>query len=105
VADALLEVHEAVDVDEEDGGLLTVGLAGADEGALETIEEELLVGETGEAVVHGVVQQAIAARAILIDVLQGADDAVDLAVAAEDGFHPHAEGTVAAVVGLKPYVG
>ena len=54
---------------------------------------------------HGVVQQAVAAGAILVDVLQGADDAVDLAVAAEHGLYPHAEGAEAAVMRDEPHVG
>eukprot|EP01036_Dinobryon_divergens_P055118 gene55117-73637_t len=36
-------------------------------------------------------QQPVAGGAVLVDVLQRADNAVDLAVAAEHGFHPHAE--------------
>ena len=105
MADALLELHEAVDVDEEDRRLDAAGHAGADQGALEPVEEELLVGQAGQAVVHGVVQQAVAAGAVLVDVLQGADDAVDLAVAAQHRLHPHAEGAVVAVVGGEPHVG
>ena len=99
MADAFLELHEAVDIDEEHRRLDAVGQLGAGQRALEPIEEELLVGEAREAVVHGIVQQAVAAGAILVDVLQGADDAGHLTVAAEHGLHAHAEGAVAAVVG------
>ena len=54
---------------------------------------------------HGVVQQAVAAGTILVDVLQGADDAVDLAVTAEHRLYPHAEGAEAAVVSDEAHVG
>ena len=54
---------------------------------------------------HGVVQQALATGAILVDVLQGADDAVDLAVAAEHRLNSHAEGAEAAIVSGKADIG
>jgi len=51
--------------------------------------------------VHRIVQQAVAAGAVFVDVLQRADDAGDLAVAAEHRLHAHAEGAVVAVVGAE----
>src|SRR5690606_160994 len=105
LAHALLEFHETVDVDEEDGRLDAVGKPGPHQGALQAVEEELPVGQAGQAVVHGVVQQPFARGAILVDVLQRADDAVDLPIAAEHRFHPHAEGAEAAVVGGEANIG
>ena len=92
MSDALLEIHEPVDVDKEYRGLDAVGHAGAHQRPFESVEEELLVGESGEAVVHGIVQQPVAAGAILVVVLHGAYDAGHLAVATQHRFHPHAEG-------------
>jgi len=92
---------ETVDVDEKDGRLDAVGELGTRQGPLEPVEEELFVGKPGEAVVHRIVQQAVAAGAVFVDVLQRADDAGDLAVAAEHRLHAHAEGAVVAVGGCR----
>ena len=101
----LLEFGEAIDVDEEDRRLGAIGQAGANQSALQPVKEQLLVGEASKTVMHGVVQQALATGAILVDVLQGADDAVDLAVAAQHRLHAHAEGAVAAVMSGEADVG
>ncbi len=86
-------------------GLMPLGSLARVSAALEPIEEELLVGQAREAVVHGIVQQAVAAGAVFVDVLQGADDAGDLAVAAQHRLYAHAEGAVVAVVGGEADVG
>jgi hypothetical protein len=105
VADALLELHETIDIDEEHGRLDAVWHAGAHQRALEAVEEQLLVGQTGETVMHGVVQQAVAAGALFVNVLQRADNAVDLSVAAQHGFDAHAECAEAAIMGDQANVG
>ena len=58
-AEALVHVLEAVDVDEEHGGTVGLALAGAGDGALQAIHEQLAVGKAGQAVMHRVVDQPL----------------------------------------------
>ena len=57
--EALVHVLEAVDVDEQHGGAVGLAFAGAGDGALQAIHEQLAVGKPGQAVVHGVVDQPL----------------------------------------------
>ena len=68
---------------------MTVGLhrsSGAAEvsAALEPVEEQLAVGQAGEVVMHGVVQQPLLGSLLLGDVGERADAAHHLAVGADD---------------------
>ena len=54
---------------------------------------------------HRIMQQAFAGRPVLGDVLQGADDAVDLAVATQHRLYPHAEAAIAAIVACDAHIG
>ncbi len=58
-AEALIDVLEAVDVDEHHGRAIGLALAGAGDGAGHAVHEQLAVGEPGQAVMHGVVHQPL----------------------------------------------
>ena len=62
-AEALVHVLEAVDVDEQHGGPVGLAFAGAGDGALEAIHEQLAVGQARQAVMHRIVDQPFIASA------------------------------------------
>ncbi len=97
MANALVDIGEFVEIDEEDGGLDLVELPRPHERPFETVEKELAVRQPGKAVVNRVMQQPVAGGAFVGHVLQGAHDAVDLIVTAQHWFDAHAEGTIAAI--------
>jgi hypothetical protein len=75
------------------------------QGALQPIEKKLPVGQAGQAVMHRIMQQPLARGAILGHVLQGADDAIDLAIATKHRFDAHAESAEIAVVAGDAHIG
>ena len=58
-AEALIDVLEAVDVDEHDRRTIGLAFAGAGDGALQPVHEQLAVGEAGQAVMHRVMHQPL----------------------------------------------
>jgi hypothetical protein len=58
-AKALVDVLKPIDVDEHHRGTVRLPLAGAGDGALQTIHEQLAVRQTGQIVMHGVVHQPL----------------------------------------------
>ncbi len=93
----LIDLLEAVDVDADDGRLQPGVALGEGEGRFEPVEEQLLVRQAGQIVVHGIVQQALLGNLALGDVAERADDADDLAVGADDRTGLHREPEVMAV--------
>ena len=57
--EALVDVLEAVDVDEHHGRAVGLPLARAGDGACHAIHEQLAVGKPGQAVMHGVMHQPL----------------------------------------------
>ena len=104
MANALLELHEAVYIDQEHRRLDATGGLGTHQSALQPIEKQLPIGQTGKAIVHRVMQQAFARGAVFGDILQGADDTIDLAIAAQHRLHAHAEAAIGAVVAGDPHI-
>ena len=58
-AEALIDVLEAVDVDEHHRRAIGLAFASAGYGPLQAVEEQLAIGQAGQAVMHGVVHQAL----------------------------------------------
>ena len=82
-AEPVIDLLEAVDVDDEDGRLdLLLGLGERDD-RLQPVHEQFAVGQAGQIVVHGVVQQPLLGLLLLGHVDQRADAADDLAVRAD----------------------
>ena len=93
----VVDLFEAVEIDHHhrraDG---RVGLGEA-ERRFEAVEEQFAVGQAGEIVVHGVVQQALLHRLEFGDVGERADEADHLAVGADHGARPQRQPHVVTV--------
>ncbi len=72
-----------------------------DQRRLEPVEEQFAVGQAGEIVVHGVVQQALLRVALVGDVGERADDADHLAVGPDDRTRPQPIPQIMAVGGAQ----
>ena len=72
--------------------------------ALQPVEEQLAVGQAGEVVVDGVVQQALLGGALLGDVEERADAAQHLAVGAEHRPRAEVEPVIVAVLRAQPEI-
>ena len=101
-ADAVIDFLEAVDVDDEDRRPGRPFRLGAGDRGVEPVEEQFAVGQAGQIVVHGIVEQALLGGLDLGDVGQGADTADDLAVAAQHRPGAKLEPAVMAVIGAEP---
>ena len=97
-ADLLVDLLEAVDVDDEDRRAHVLFHARENQRRLQPVEEQFAVRQAGEIVMHGVVQQAFLGIALVGHVIERADDADHLAVGADDG--PRAQ-PVAEIVAVR----
>ena len=83
-ADGIVDLLEAVEVDDHDGRPHRRIGFGESEHGLETVEEQLPVRQAGEIVVHGVVQQALFRGLEIGHVGERADEPHHFAVGADD---------------------
>ena len=97
-AEAVVDLLEAVDVEDEDRGPRRAFRCGARDRRAQPVDEQLAVGQAGQVVVDGVVQQPLLGSALLGDVEQRADAAQHLAVGAEHRPRPQVELAVVAVL-------
>ena len=82
-AEPVIDLLEAVDVDDEHGRLDLLFAPWRAQSCLQPVHEQLAVGQAGQIVVHGVVQQPLLGLLLLGDVDQRADAADHLAVGAD----------------------
>ena len=83
-AEPVIDLLEAVDVDDEHSRPDLLLRLGDRDDRLKPVQEQLAVGQAGEIVVHGVVQQPLLGLLLLGDVDHRADAADDLAVRPDD---------------------
>ena len=100
-ADALVDLLEPVEIDAQNGRPPVVAAREGERG-LQPVEEQFAVGQAGQIVVHGVVQQALLRRALVGDVDQRADDADHLAVGADHRAAAQAIPEIVAIAGAQP---
>ena len=88
---------ETVDVDADHGRADALIHVAKFQRRIQPVEEKFAVGQAGQIVVHGVVQQPLLRGALLGDIDKRADDAQDFAVGADDRPRLHAEPVIMAV--------
>ena len=104
-AEALVDVLEAVDVDEHHRGAVHLPFAGAGDGALQAIEEQLAVGQAGQAVMHGVVHQPLMRALEAGDVAHQSDAAQEPGIVARRRAGAELVPEIAAVLALQAELG
>jgi hypothetical protein len=82
MAEAVVDVLEAIQIEEQNGELVVGAPFALGDGDPQPIHEERPVGQVGEGVVHGVVQQLLLGHLAGVDVGQGARHPAGLAVGA-----------------------
>ena len=97
-AEAVVDLLEAVDVEDEDRRPRRAFGLGAGDRRAQPVEEQLAVGQAGQVVVDGVVQQPLLGLPLLGHVEQRADAAQHLAVGAEHRPGAQVEPAVVAVL-------
>ncbi len=103
-AEPVIDLLEAVDVDDEDGRPeLLLGLGERDH-ALQPVHEQFAVRQPGQIVVHGVVQQPLLGLLLVGDVDQRADAAQHLAVGTDHRPCAQREPVIVAVSAAQPQV-
>ena len=100
-AEAVVDLLEAVDVEHEHRRPRRALRLGAGDRRLEPVEEELAVGQAGQVVVDGVVEEPLLGRPLLGDVEERADAADHLAVRAEHRAGAEMEPVIVAVLGAE----
>ena len=103
-ADRVVDLLEAIDVDHHHGRADGAVGRGQAEHGFEPVEEQLAVGQAGEIVVHGVVQQPLFGGLEFGDVGQRADQADDFAVGADHRPRAQREPQIMAVGGAHAEV-
>ena len=101
MAEAVVDVFEAVEVDEQYGALLGVG-GGVEQGGLQAAFEEDAVGQPGEGVVVGLVVEAVLGVLEGGDVGEDAYEVGDLVVAVAYGTDGQPLGIGFAVLAAVP---
>ena len=103
-ADRVVDLLEAVDVDHHHGRPDRAFGLGEAEHRFQPVEEQFAVGQAGEVVVHGIVQQPLLGGLEFGDVGQRADEADHLAVGADHRPRAQREPQIVAVGGAHAEV-
>ena len=104
-AEALIDVLEAVDVDEHHRRAIGLAFAGAGDGALQAVHEQLAVRKAGQAVMHGVMHQPLVRALQAGDVAHQPDAADQPRIVARRRMRAKLVPEIASVLPLQPELG
>src|SRR5690606_25199783 len=96
-AEPVIDLLETVDVDDEDRRLYPVLGLGDRNDRLQPVHEELAVGQAGQVVVNGVMQQPLLGLLLFGHLHHRADTADDLAVRPDDRARAQREPVIMAI--------
>src|SRR5262245_23550579 len=100
-AKTVVDVLETVDVDEHHRWAVHLPFAGAGDSSLQAVEEQLAVGQAGQAVMHGVVHQPLMRALEAGDVAHQSDAAQESGIVARRSAGAKLVPEIVAVLALQ----